>query len=277
MKKLIFTALLAICVGAVAQTTGKLLKVIKNDDTEVTYRLADLEDVSGIVFLEVEVPFDTTSVDTIPTDTLPIESHSGYVALGLPSGTKWAACNVGASLPADKGDIFAWGETKPHPDGVYTWDNYKYSRGDYFLTKYVSNVSNPIMNGVPDNKGVLERSDDAASINNHDPFYKDCHMPTDAQIKELISNCKWEWTTRVDSDGNEVEGYLVISLVNRNAIFLPITDKSSYVGYCYWSSHIGRLGNESGFCLYISPNRIGVDDVSRFNGLPVRGVLDSKK
>lgn len=38
------------------------------------------------------------------------ESHE-WVDLGLPSGVKWATCNVGASTPEAYGDYFAWGET----------------------------------------------------------------------------------------------------------------------------------------------------------------------
>ena len=47
--------------------------------------------------------------------------HNGheYVDLGLPSGLKWATCNVGASSPEDYGDYFAWGETSPKAE--YTW------------------------------------------------------------------------------------------------------------------------------------------------------------
>lgn len=37
----------------------------------------------------------------------------GYVDLGLPSGLKWATCNVGATTPSDYGNYYAWGETKP--------------------------------------------------------------------------------------------------------------------------------------------------------------------
>ena len=39
--------------------------------------------------------------------------HNGfeYVDLGLPSGTKWATCNVGADKETDYGLYFAWGET----------------------------------------------------------------------------------------------------------------------------------------------------------------------
>ena len=52
------------------------------------------------------------------------EDDSGnyeYVDLGLPSGLKWATCNVGAENPEDYGDYFAWGETKTKD--TYTADN----------------------------------------------------------------------------------------------------------------------------------------------------------
>ena len=48
-----------------------------------------------------------------------IVDHSGtldghdFVDLGLPSGTLWATCNVGAEAPEGYGDYFAWGETGP--------------------------------------------------------------------------------------------------------------------------------------------------------------------
>ena len=35
-----------------------------------------------------------------------------YVDLGLPSGTLWATCNVGASKPEDYGNYFSWDEGK---------------------------------------------------------------------------------------------------------------------------------------------------------------------
>ena len=33
------------------------------------------------------------------------------IDLGLPSGTKWASCNVGATKPYEYGGYYAWGET----------------------------------------------------------------------------------------------------------------------------------------------------------------------
>ena len=47
-----------------------------------------------------------------------------WVDLGLPSGTLWATCNVGASKPEEYGDYFAWGETTTK--GIYNWSTYKY-------------------------------------------------------------------------------------------------------------------------------------------------------
>ena len=50
-----------------------------------------------------------------------------YVDLGLPSGTLWATCNVGASSPYETGLYFAWGETEPNED--FSWESYKFFEG----------------------------------------------------------------------------------------------------------------------------------------------------
>ena len=43
----------------------------------------------------------------------PVSKQQAHQAidLGLPSGTKWASCNVGANKPEEYGDYYAWGET----------------------------------------------------------------------------------------------------------------------------------------------------------------------
>ena len=50
--------------------------------------------------------------------TCPDNNHPHIIDLGLPSGTKWACCNVGASIPEGYGYYYAWGETetKDHYD-----------------------------------------------------------------------------------------------------------------------------------------------------------------
>ena len=60
--------------------------------------------------------------------------HNGheFVDLGLPSGTLWATCNVGATSPEQAGLYFAWGETEGYTadekwklERVFFWENYK--------------------------------------------------------------------------------------------------------------------------------------------------------
>ena len=149
--------------------------------------------------------------------------HNGheYVDLGLPSGLKWATCNVGATTPEEYGDYFAWGEVKPKT--TYNLDTYKYYDGSNF-TKYTGS-----------DKTVLDPEDDAATANWGGAW----RMPTKAEQDELRTKCKWDWTTQ-----NGVNGYKVTG-PNGNSIFLPaagwmdegtLYDAGSF-GFC-WSSSL---------------------------------------
>lgn len=131
-----------------------------------------------------------------------------YVDLGLPSGTLWATMNVGANKPEDYGDYFAWGETKPKDN--YRWSTYKwYNASSDKITKYIPKSNRY---GNADNKSELEPTDDAAYVN-WGPSWR---MPSMEQMRELISECTWQWTTQ-----NGVNGYLVSSKSNSNTLFLP--------------------------------------------------------
>ncbi len=153
----------------------------------------------------------------------------GYVDLGLPSGTLWATCNVGASAPEEFGDYFAWGETEPKDH--YDWSTYKWCNGDEeTLTKYC-NESTLGFNGFVDNKTELDPEDDAACAH-----YPGGRMPSWEQIQELCDSCTWQWTQL-----NGVNGMLVTG-PNGNSIFLPSTGSKddSPSGYdapggYYWS------------------------------------------
>lgn len=50
---------------------------------------------------------DIVTHDTVDKDP---EIESDFVDLGLPSGTLWATCNVGAKKPEEYGDYFTWWE-----------------------------------------------------------------------------------------------------------------------------------------------------------------------
>ena len=148
-----------------------------------------------------------------------------WVDLGLPSGTLWATCNVGASSPEEDGDYFAWGETAPKDN--YDWSTYKWCNGSRItLTKYCNN-SGYGYNGFTDSKTELDPEDDAAYVN-WGPSWR---MPTLEQLQELCDCCTWQWTTL-----NDVNGLLVIG-PNENTIFLPAA--GGFSSHAYWAGENG--------------------------------------
>ena len=161
-----------------------------------------------------------------------------YVDLGLPSGLKWATCNVGATAPEEYGDYFAWGETEPKTN--YSWSTYKYGSASTELTKYCTKAIYG-KNFFVDEKTTLDPEDDAATVN----WGGNWRMPTRENLDELLDNCKLIWITV-----NGIEGYKVTAS-NGNSIFLPAAgyiyeDVSRSVGFDgqYWSSSLDS-GNQN--------------------------------
>ena len=136
----------------------------------------------------------------------PVEHE--WVDLGLPSGTLWATCNIGATKPEEYGDYFAWGETEPK-EGFYNWGTYKWANGGSSrkITKYCTDS----YYGTVDGKTELELEDDAAYVN----WGPKWHMPSAEQQAELVDNCISSWTSI-----NGVYGRLVTG-PNGNSLFLP--------------------------------------------------------
>ncbi len=196
-----------------------------------------------------------------------------YVDLGLPSGTKWATCNVGATSPEEYGDYYAWGETTTKSD--YSWETYKYANGNYdALTKYCSNSSYG-NDGFTDALTTLEAEDDAATAN----WGSAWRMPTNAEWEELRKNCDWVWT--YDYDGTGVAGHVVVSKTNGNSIFLPAAGYRSfdYIGNAglygnYWSSSLDADSPSGAWrASFYSDDVLGGYD-SRWYGQSVRPVQD---
>jgi len=211
-------------------------------------------------------------------DTTPYSPPTGfkngraYVDLGLPSGTVWAYCNIGANSPTDAGDYYAWGETSPKE--TYGWSNYRYCNGTYeSLTKYCTELSWMEFgnDGYTDTLTTLEASDDAATVN----WGSDWRMPTEAEINELRLNCEWEPL----DDGINVIGYIITG-PNGNSIVLPFTGyyKNSeiideqYSGH-FWSSSLDSQIPYTSRCIYFQTSYIqGINTDYRCYGLTVRPV-----
>ena len=138
------------------------------------------------------------------------------VDLGLPSGTLWATCNIGANSPEEYGDYFAWGETSGYKSGKtdFSWETYKWCDGsEYTMTKYCTDSSYG-NNGFTDGKTELEAEDDAATVN----WGGYWQMPSQAQFEELINS---RYTTAIWTTQNDVNGLLIVSNSNGNRVFLP--------------------------------------------------------
>ena len=190
-----------------------------------------------------------------------------YVDLGLPSGTLWATCNVGAESPEEYGDYFAWGETEKKSN--YDWSTYAHCNGSSStLTKYCQDSSYGY-NGFTDTLTELEPEDDAAYVN----WGSEWRMPTKTQQDELRTECTWTWTTQ-----NGVNGRLVTG-PNGNSIFLPAAgcryESSLYRagsdGY-YWSRTLGTSDPNNAYFLYFYSGNVYWGYDYRYGGRSVRPV-----
>lgn len=193
---------------------------------------------------------------TIPSPTNLLgwtRTTCSYVDLGLPSGTKWATCNIGATKPEEYGFYYAWGETETKDS--YTQDNYIYY-----------------------NNGQVNIGDDIAGTEYdvaHKKWGGSWRMPNEDQIKELCSSCTRSWVNR-----NGVEGTLITG-PNGNTIFLPHAGFYNVNGY-YWDSRGANYYRGStyrydsygalGVVLYLTYNVMNWHYNSCIQGFPVRAV-----
>ena len=133
-----------------------------------------------------------------------IVDPSTYVDLGLPSGTLWATCNIGANSPEEYGDYFAWGETEGYNSGKtsFNWLTYKWCKGsETTMTKYCGNSSYGY-NGFTDELTELDLEDDAAYVN-WGPAWR---MPSIEQCEELINSSytTTDWTIQNGVYGRKI-------------------------------------------------------------------------
>ena len=219
--------------------------------------------VSEVTENEVEVTLTCTAtlsnnrtVTGTKSITIKEPSASGdFVDLGLPSGVKWATCNVGATNPEDPGLYFSWGNTEGHAEG----SGYNFDSTTYNGTAAASISAN------------LSLSQDAARAN----MGGNWRMPTKEETKELYDNTDREWTTI-----NGMNGWKFMKKSDHSVfIFLPaagyyygtsLNDRGSYG--CYWSASF--LNSSSAYFLYFNSSSVDPQsDNNRYYGFSVRAVL----
>ena len=289
MKKQVLTAF-SIAIAGVTSYAVSYMQVLTEDGGKLIY---PVDHVSEVNFFNAQ---DTILVS--PSDTT--SSNHDYVDLGLPSGTLWAAYNVGATKPEEFGDYFAWGETETK--NVYSAETYKYGTakmGEYdfleldSLWKYNFGNEHP---GTIDNLSTLLPEDDAATAN----WGKEWRMPTNEEMIELKENCyvvkKRDYKNKVngmiffkakrtDDKGRFVDEYDSYYSMSDPHIFFPAADRytdwssrdgSSFYGY-YLSSSLREERENVALGLDFDGYGVYADGgVSRQYGYPVRAVRAQK-
>ena len=197
-----------------------------------------------------------------------------YVDLGLPSGTLWAKCNVGATKPEESGLYFSWGDSQGYTKAQVQSGEYGFHASDYKYQEegayWFCDGSTMIKYNDSDDKTVLDPEDDTATAN----MGGDWHMPTKEQCEELSANTTSTWTTM-----NGVNGRLFTSKTNGNTLFVPAAGYCEHNSIYYegssvivWSSSLYEYLIDA-WCLYLDSSNMRVKEHCRYLGSSVRGVL----
>lgn len=207
----------------------------------------------------------------ITNSLCPDENHPHMIDLGLPSGIKWACCNVGASNPRERGGYYAWGET--FEKSSYSWESY---------TLYDINRT--------ENAGYFDIAVDISGTDYdvaHVKWGSKWKMPSKTDFEELIANCG----TKTITYYNDIFGYsndysILLIGSNGKAIILPQTGLrqderpiTDFGGLYYWSStrdtrtKTGSMTASSGYrdAFYLGGwSSLSMGDCNRTQGFPIR-------
>ena len=182
-----------------------------------------------------------------------------YVDLGLPSGIKWAKCDLGETVPEACGLSYSWGETwykgQAFEDSYY-FNNGKW--GEFF--KYNTAGANPV---------TLDKEDDVAFLRLGEGW----RIPTWADVLELYENC-----TITEASLNGVLGVMFISKKNNNYIFLAYNKLSVHSIIKRWTNTLSN--DNAAFAAVLTLKKydngsVGMADDTyneRYTILPIRPV-----
>lgn len=178
------------------------------------------------------------------------------VDMGLPSGTLWAKCNLGATVQTEYGWYFAWGDPTPHQEG----GGYDFSQANYDASDAAAITTD------------LSGDNDMATVN----LGKKWRLPSKDDFAELFNS---SYTTNVWTTINGVNGRLVTSKANNNTLFFPaagLYNGTSLYGRgtygFYWSSSVDT--SPKAFNLYFDSSSVDPQNsYFRYFGRSVRAVM----
>lgn len=206
----------------------------------------------------------TANAQNVNTLSCPDDNHPHAIDLGLPSGTKWACCNVGADKPEAYGGYYAWGEIEEK--STYTEMTYQYCTGEDTDGDgyYDSNISYQSLGS-----DIANTEYDVA----HVKWGGSWVMPSHDQQMELISSCTYTWTSINGVSGEELTG------PNGCTIFFPAAGFAyldevyhSTVDGNYWSSTQNPMFSYFSNHLTFASYGVSLGSYNHSRGLSVRPV-----
>ena len=194
----------------------------------------DVADIATVIVIMAGKGGDTPEEQYYTT--CPDANHPHLIDLGLPSGTMWACCNVGAGTPEESGYFFAWGETKPKD--VYSLSNYTYFSFDTGYDFIGYDIAGTAYDAATANWGIFWQK------------------PSRAQVIELAEECVSVWTTQNGINGRLFTGQ------NGGTLFLPATGMVGGSGVVagagdkgeFWSSSFSSGGTAYDLYIYSGGN-----------------------
>ncbi len=184
-----------------------------------------------------------------------------WVDLGLPSGTKWATCNVGASTIYDCGSYFSWGCTETPTDGVYSIETCP------TYSKQIADISG-------------RSSYDVAKL----LWGNEWCIPTKEDYSELLKYCKFSIV--------QIEGEELYTLTGRNGNSISFPKNQIAIGKSKQNFSGSSMVKVIKVQLWLSTpfsDRLGYTmtctdegfralySCGKYNGLPIRPVIKTTK
>lgn len=215
-------------------------------------------DIQAIINIILYGPEEEEGEDEQAFLSCPDDNHPHLIDLGLPSGTKWACCNIEASKPEEYGGYYCWGETKSKT-GWHNWDTYDYYDSSTGTCKDLGDIAGTRYDVAYVKWGGAWR------------------MPTLTQCSEFNQYCSSEWVNY-----NEMSGRLFTG-PNGKKIFIPAAGyywdygcHDEYAAGYLWTSTPNKEDLKYAYDLYFKDNdEAGVNSYgycNRYDGRSVRAV-----
>ena len=196
-----------------------------------------------------------------------------FVDLGLPSGLKWAKCNLGAETETDYGNYYMWGSTEPSTAEECNWVNAPFNNGsdsynEEYFTTHKSEWLDDKDNLKPEFDAAYKATDGAA------------RMPTQDDIQELIDNTFHVWIE--DFNGSCVNGRKFTSKIDASKyIFIPAAGgyRDGSVGSVggsgrVWSSSLYASCHSNAWGLTFYSGNSYMGKYYSYEGRSIRPVID---